>query len=203
MLLSAIDPWWNDLYAAGGFWIGAISLVVGVVGFIFAIVQIRLAKTATNEAKTAAVAAKEAAEKTLRESKDAFERFVAAHAGRMLSELQTAVTGADWKVAELRSRDMADIISTLPTTSSTATDDKITEAVEQLRAFGHTFAELAEKKAKRLAPKVAKDRWRPLLQTLHARLDQLRAPFRENDDGQLSPDDPDRAAPENHPESPE
>jgi hypothetical protein len=174
---------WNDVYTAGGFWVGVVSLVVGFIAFIIAIIQLRQARDAALASQTAAEAARDAAQKTLRESKDAFERFVAAHAGRILSELESAVGEANWEIAVLRARDMAEIIATLPAASSPTRDDKIAEAVNELREFGHTFTEFAEKEAKRLQPKVAKEQWQPLLERLHTRLDQLRAPFRETHDG--------------------
>jgi hypothetical protein len=195
MILFALDPWWNDFYAAGGFWLGVAGTIIGVAGFAIAIYQIVEAKRATRDAKTAAEAARDAANQTLAESKDAFERFVAAHAGRILSELEGAVRAADWNVAEMRCRDMADLIATLPATGNTATDDKMIEAVKQLREFGHTYADLGAREAKRLPPGVTKTQWKPLLQVLNARLDQLRAPFREHNDGQRSSDDPSRATP--------
>jgi hypothetical protein len=176
MILFALDPWWNDFYAAGGFWLGVAGGIVGLLGLAYTIYQVQ-------KTKTAAEAARDAAKTTVAESKEAFERFVAAHAGRILSELEAAVGAAHWEVATLRARDMAEIIATLPATNNPTEDAKIADAVNQLREFGHTFTEFAEKEATRLQPKVAKEQWQPLLQTLHTRLDQLRAPFRETHDG--------------------
>lgn len=190
MPLLALDPLWNDIYAAGGFWIGLISFIVGVIAFIIAIVQLKEARNAALASKEAAEAARDAARATLAESKEAFERFVAAHAGRLLSEVQTAVKEVNWEMAELRARDLAEIISTLPTTGNSEMDGKMAEAVKQLREFGHTFADLGEKKAKRLPPAVAKTQWKPLLDVLNTRLDQLRAPFRELSHGEDRTDDP-------------
>src|SRR5437868_6631449 len=122
MILLALDPWWTDFYTVGGFVFGVLGLGVGIGGFWIAIRQIQ-------HTRRAAEAAAEAAKVTLAESKEGYERFVAAHAGRMLSELQAAVLGADWKVASLRSRDLAEILATLPTTGNPTTDGIITELV--------------------------------------------------------------------------
>ncbi|MBP3960818.1 hypothetical protein J8F10_36820 [Gemmata sp. G18] len=150
MHLFALAPEASDFLTVWGFIVGVVGLVVGVAGFWIAIVQIREARKEAKKGKEAAEAARDAANKTLTESKEAFERFVAAHAGRLLSELQTVVTGSDWKLAELRARDLAEILATLPSTGSAATDGNMMELVSRLREFGHTFSEMIGKKAAKL-----------------------------------------------------
>ncbi|VTR95914.1 unnamed protein product [Gemmata massiliana] len=190
MYLFALAPETSDFLTVWGFIVGVVGLVVGVAGFWIAIVQIREARKEARKGKEAAEAARDAANKTLTESKEAFERFVAAHAGRLLSELQAVVTDSDWKLAELRARDLAEILATLPSTGSAATDGNMMELVSRLREFGHTFSEMTGKKTAKLPPKLLRDKWIPLLLLLHARLDQLRAPFREMSHGQIGSDNP-------------
>ena len=55
-MILAMNEFWTDLYAAGGFWLGVAGLLVGVLGFGYTIYQVR-------KTKTAAMAAREAAEK--------------------------------------------------------------------------------------------------------------------------------------------
>lgn len=54
MSLFALDPLWNDIYTAGGFWIGVLSTVVGIAGFWIAIKQIRATRKAAEAGKLAA-----------------------------------------------------------------------------------------------------------------------------------------------------
>jgi hypothetical protein len=188
MVLFAFNEWWNDFFAAGGFWVGVFGTVLGLVGFAIAIYQIVLAKRATMEAKTAAEAARDAAEKTFAENKEAYERFVGAFASRLLSELNRAVHGKDWKLANLRCDDLAELLATLPSSENREQDEAVTESVRSLREFAQTYARMVTSKAAELSrPNVKK--WEPLLQLLHNQLDYLRRPFRENSDGQVGSDD--------------
>jgi|GEM_PF-4599131 len=175
----------SDFYTLWGFVVGVVSLVVGVVAFWFAIVQIREARDSAKGAKDAAEAARDAAKKTLAESKESYERFVAAHAGRLLSERQDAVTRIEWRLAQMRCGDLADLIASLP--AGLGDDAAIIEDVRQLREFGSEFGAFAEAERKRLPKPVEKDQWKPLLGRLHARLDRLRAPFREVNRAEDSP----------------
>jgi hypothetical protein len=176
MTLFALDPWWNDFYAIGGFF-------VGVIGFAFTIWQLR-------KTMYAAAAAREAAEKTLAESKDVYERFVGAYASRMMSELQSAVIAKDWKLANIRCQDLAELLASLPASGDTVTEESTTEAVKTLRDFAQAFAEKMTTKDKASLASSALKKWKALLHTLHTRLDQLRGPFREKSYGQVRADNP-------------
>jgi hypothetical protein len=168
MILLALDPWWNDFYAAGGFF-------VGVIGFIITIVQI-------GRARGAAVAARDAANKTLAESKDAYERFIGAFASRFLAELEAAVKAKHWSLAQLRCSDLAELIAALPASPDQEVRKATAEAITSLRDFSHTFAETPSKEPADLSKPNLK-KWKLLLQLLHRQLDHLRKPFREKADG--------------------
>ena len=84
MPLFALDTVWNDFFAAGGFWVGVIGLLIGVLGFWYTILQVR-------KTTSAAVAAAHAAEQTRDEVKTSFRRFVGGLAHRFLAEARTAV----------------------------------------------------------------------------------------------------------------
>lgn len=174
----ALDPLWNDIYTAGGFWIGVAGLLLGYVGYRIAITQLR-------QTKQAADAAREAAEKTVAENKEAFERFVAAFAGRLLSELQAAANRLDWKVAELRAHDLADLLATLPVAAPAAESG---EATRTLREFAQEFARKATDPEPKKLTAAARKRWDSLLLTLRQQLDRLRAPFRGSSDDPNGPD---------------
>lgn len=182
MILFALDPWWNDFYTAGGFWVGVVSLVVGVIAFVIAIVQLREARDAALASKDAAEAARDAANKTLAESKDAYERFVGAFASRLFSELEQSLGAKDWKLAFVRALDVAELFATLPLTGNEATDAAGSAIVTGLRDLASDLTKAADKKATKLTPLVA-GKWKALQQLLHARLDQLRKPFREVERG--------------------
>jgi len=134
----------------------------------------------------AAEAARDAAKSTLAESKDAYERFVGAFASRLLAQLQDAVNDADWKLAKIRSHDLAELFGALP--SSDTQDAATTAAVDSLRNFAQNFAEFLTAKKTSMSATLMKDRWKPLIQFLHRRLDQLKAPFRGQPDGQIRSD---------------
>ena len=176
MYLFALDPAWNDFYTAGGFF-------VGVIGFAAAFYQIR-------ETKRAAIAARDAANKSLAETKEAYERFVGAFASRLFAELRSAVTGKDWSLANIRSHDLAELLATLPSSGDESIDAAGIESVRSLREFGQAFAETVAAKKPQPPAKLMRDRWKPLLQLLDMRLDRLKAPFREKNDGQSSARNP-------------
>lgn len=187
MQLFALDSAWSDFYTIAGFIFSILGLIVGVVGFGIAIYQI--IKT-----KRAAEAAQEAARKTLAESKDSYERFVGAYASRLLSELQNAVNAKDWKLASIRCQDVAELMATLPFSGHEASDEMIIELVAGLRDFSQTFTDNIPDKKSQLARGILK-KWRDLVNSLHSRLDQLRAPFRENTYGKVCPNDTPESVP--------
>src|SRR4051794_3034814 len=152
MHLFALDSGWSDFYTVAGFYVGVVGLVIGVVGFAVTIWQIR-------QAKTAADAAKDAANRTLTESKDSFERFVAAFASRLLSELQRAEDSKDWQLANLRTHDLAELLGTIDVVEFDAT-----VLVARLREFEQKFA---DRKAER-NPKFSQVKWDKLVNDLHA-----------------------------------
>lgn len=184
MYLFALDSWWNDFYTAGGFYVGVMGAVVGIAGFWIAIKQIR-------ETKRAALAAKGASEKTLAESKESHERFVGAFASRLLSELQRAVNEKDWTLSAARAHDLAEVLATVPNV-----DAANVAALKSLRYFGQLFSEMLATNRKQLSATVQKDRWKPVVELLHTRLDQLRAPFRERHDDHDRTHRTDHPAPE-------
>jgi hypothetical protein len=190
MYLFALAPWWNDFYTAGGFYIGVLGCVVGVAGFWIALVQIK-------KTQRAALAARDAANKTLAETKEAYERFVAAFASRLLAELQNAANAKQWQLAHIRSHDLAELLATLPGTGHESTDAANIESVRSLREFGQRFAEATTSNKVLFPAKLVNERWKPLLQLLHARLDRLRAPFREQRDDQVSAHNPTDQVPGN------
>ncbi|HEY1187486.1 MAG TPA: hypothetical protein VGE74_07495 [Gemmata sp.] len=183
MRLFALSQDASDFYTAGGFWVGVVGTVVGVIAFLISIWQIRKALEEARKSKAAAEAARIAAEETFAETKDSYERFVADHAGRMLTELRSAVSNSDWKVAALRARDLADMFATLPATGITTADATMQESIASLREFDHTFTELADKEAGKLSAKVLNGQWKPLLRNLNIKLDELRAPLRRKRHG--------------------
>ncbi len=168
MHLFALAPETSDFLTVWGFIVGVVGLVVGVAGFWIAIVQIREARKEARKGKEAAEAARDAANKTLAESKDAYERFVGAFALRFLSELRNAKTAEDWKFAALRCQDLADLLGTIAT-----------EQIRELREFGTKFT----KRANREKPAFSEVKWERLLHNLHAQLDRINAPFREAQHG--------------------
>lgn len=180
MPLFALDPASADFYTAWGFWVGVVGTVVGVVGFGVTIWQLVITRRAVEAAKLAA-------EETLAENKEAFERFVAGYAGRLLSELTAAVVRKDFRLAEVRANDLADLLASLP--ASGPTDAADARAVRGLREFALLFA---EKAARPSTPGLGRDdlreRWNPLLLQLHDRLGRLRHPFRGPADDPHGPD---------------
>ncbi len=105
MILLALSPETSDFLTVWGFVVGVLGLLVGVVGFGYTIYQVW-------KVKAAAEAAKEAAEKTLAESREAYEKFVGAFASRLLSDLEDAVNSKDWALATIRAKDVAELVST-------------------------------------------------------------------------------------------
>jgi hypothetical protein len=129
--------------------------------------------------RRAAEAAKTAAEETLSENKEAFERFVGAFAGRLLTELSAAVVRWDYRMAEVRAGDLADLLASLPTSGTAPADTADAESVQTLREFAQRFGEkAAETPPTELRGGDFRKRWKPLLLQLHGRLDRLRRPFR-------------------------
>lgn len=191
MSLFALSPEWSDFYAIGGFVVGVVGLVIGVGGFWIAIWQIRKTKHAVE-------AAQEAASRMMEENKKAYQRFVGSYASLLLSELQNAVNGNDWKLASMRSLDLGGLLASLPSTGSLTEDDAIGSSVADLRDFGQKFSELTTKQK----PKYPVNKWKRLVQALHARLDILRAPFGGIRDGQRNPNDSDANAPTDRSDAP-
>lgn len=181
MSLFALDPLWNDIYTAGGFWIGVLGTFVGVAGFWIAIKQIRETRKAAEAGKLAAEAAQEAAETALTESKESYKRFVGAFASRLLSELRTAVVDEDWKIATVRCHDLAEMLGTIATSSS-----EVGELIRELRDFGKKFT----RRASGEKPKFSQPKWDRLVNGLHELLDQLNTPFRERPHGPVSAHNP-------------
>jgi hypothetical protein len=186
MPLFALDPWWNDFYTIGGFIAGIIGAVVSIGGFWIAIGQIR-------KTMHAAQAAQAAANKTLIESKKSYARFVGSFASRLMSELQRAVNTKEWKIADLRAHDLAEVLGTLTPSSSV-----VASIVRRLRAFGQEFADIVsgEKSS------VGRTKWKELLTELHARLDTLRAPFGDVEHDEIGSQDPTDHIPDNRSQSP-
>ncbi|MCI0705763.1 MAG: hypothetical protein L0241_32280, partial [Planctomycetia bacterium] len=104
-ILLAFSPETSDALTLWGFVVGVVGLVVGVVGFGYTIYQVW-------KVKAAAEAAKEAAEKTLAESREAYEKLAGAFASRLLSDLEDAVNSKDWALATIRAKDVAELVST-------------------------------------------------------------------------------------------
>jgi hypothetical protein len=168
MTLFALSPEASDALTVWGFAVGVIGLIVGVAGFWIAIVQIRQTRKVAEAGQKAAEAAREASEKTLSESKDAYERFVGAFASRLLSELQRAVNSKDWRFAEIRAQDLAELLATLPDI-----EEPVSRIVLELRVFGQKFASRATEGE----PRFALTKWNGLLNELNTCLDRIRAPF--------------------------
>jgi hypothetical protein len=191
--LFALNPAWSDFFTIAGFVLSIFGLIVGIGGFWIAIHQIK-------ETKRAAEAAQEAAKKTLAESKESYERFVGAYASRLLSELQNSVNTKDWKLASIRSQDVAELVASLPATGDEINDEKSNELVASLRGFAQKFAEISKVDKSPLTPANLK-KWKDLVQGLHRQLDQLRAPFKRSTYGQVRTDDTTGAVPKDRPKS--
>lgn len=174
MHLFALDPWWSDFYAVGGFVVGVLGLAVGFAGFGYTIYQVR-------KVKVAALAAEEAAKRTLAESKASYERFVGGYTSRLLSELRNAEAVEDWKLAVVRCHDLAELLGTLAVSRQV-----IGELSRELRDFGQKFT----RRASGEKPKFSQQKWARLLTMLHEFLDQLNTPFRESQHGPVSPNNP-------------
>ena len=176
--LFALEPGTADGLTIWGFVATVLGLVIGVVGFLYTIHQVR-------KVKAVAEAAEEAATATRAESRASYERFVGAFASRLMSEMTQTVSANNWIAAAMRSRDVAELLGTLPGTM---------ELVSELRAFGEIFVERAEGRS----PRYAITKWRDHITRIHVRLDPLRAPFRDPNydevrtDRSTSPVPPDR-----------
>ena len=186
MILFALSPETSDFLTVWGFVAGVVGCLVGIVGFAYTIYQVR-------KVKAAAEAAEEAAGKTLEESRTSYERFVGAFAARLLSELRGAENTKDWKVAELRAHDLAELLGTLSASRSV-----VRELINELRDFGQKFA----KRSAGESPRFSQQKWNQLLNALHAQLDNLKAPFKEPQHGQLSADNPGGEAPRDRKDAP-
>lgn len=158
MELFALSPDASDFYTLWGFVVGVVSLVVGVGAFGFAIVQIREARDAARASRTAAEAARDAARQTLAESKEAYGKFIGGVATRLLSSLEEAVESQDWRLARVRTRDLAELLESLQSSLSAAS-----ALATELRVFGEKFAGATEDSA----PKFSQPKWNVLVRTLH------------------------------------
>jgi hypothetical protein len=172
MTLFALSPEASDALTVWGFVFGVVGCLIGLLGFGYTIYQVR-------KVKAAAEAAEEAAKETLAGSKTSYARFVGTYASRLLSELQRAANTKEWKLAEARALDLAELLGTLPSLR-----DPMAALVAELRVFGQKFAEIAAGGT----PKFGQKKWNDVLNRLHARLDQLRAPFQEKTNGETERD---------------
>jgi hypothetical protein len=161
MSVFALAEFWNEFYAAGGFWIGTVSLVIAVLGFWYTIVQVK-------KTQAAADAAKQAAESALAESKRQFRRFLTAGANRALGELRLLVDYERWEPSALRADDLADHIAQMLAGAGDALS-----LVNRLRDAATVF----RRKAKGESAAFPKSQWGELTQQLHAFLDRAKLPF--------------------------
>ncbi len=175
MVLLALDPWWNDFYAVGGFLVGVVSLVLGIIAFRYTLIQVWQARAAAELSQTAAEAARDAANKTWAESKVGHERFIATLASRLLSELQRAMAEKEWILAKVRCNDLAELLASLSAAHASAT-----ELAQELRQYAQRF----EQAAGGAQVKFGRRKWDKLIGKLHAVRDKLSAPFREKSDGE-------------------
>lgn len=169
MTVFALDPFWNDFFTVGGFF-------VGVLGFWYTIQQVR-------KTTAAAVAAERAAEETLVELRTAFRRFIGGLAGRYLAEARTAVDGESWVLASTRSNDLADMMGQMPEQSV-----RSAEVANRLRMYAQRFAARSRDPKKRLD--LAK--WQSLLRGTQELLDEFQSPFPRLSGG---PHDPEESTP--------
>lgn len=164
MFVLALADFWNELYAAGGFWIGAVSLVVGVLGFWYAIVQVW-------KTQAAAEAAKRAADETRAESRETFRRYLVMDANRTVSELRILVVSERWETAGYRADDLAEALAQIA-----QLQDDPTPLAEQIGLFRRT-AETFRRRAKGESAAFHRNQWADRLIALHAFLDEAKAPF--------------------------
>jgi len=154
MTIFEMSAGWNGVFAIAGF-------VVGVAGFAVTIWQIvktrRVAEVAAETARTA-----------LNESRLLFDRFVGNYSARLFADLQRAVQSADWKQAEVRAHDLAELLASLSTTEAL-------DIVKSLREFAVRFGEWA---AENRAKLTQKKKWKDVIIGVSGCLDQIRAPFR-------------------------
>ena len=172
MCLFALDPLWNDISTAGGFLVSVVSLVLGIIAFRYTLIQVWEARAAAELSQTAAEAARDAANKTLAESKVGHERFIATLASRLLSELQRAMAEKDWKLAEVRCNDLAELLGSLGAATA--------ELALELRHYAQWFTQAARGGR----AKLGRTKWDKLIAELHAVRDKLNAPLREQSDGE-------------------
>jgi hypothetical protein len=165
MTLFALEQALSDFYTEGGFWVGVLGLVLGAIALRYTLVQIW-------NAEAAAVAAKNAAERMRAENQSAYGKFIGGFATRLLSSLEAAVEKQNWELAQVRARDLAELLASLP-----ARTGILSELTNELRVFGQKFAVSAPFKG----PTASK--WKKLVLALHATLDSLNAPFGESTDG--------------------
>ena len=161
MTLFALSESWNELYAAGGFWIGLLGFLVGVLGFIYTIWQVK-------KTQSAARAAREAAEAALAESRRNFLRFLTVAANRTLGELRLLVEYESWGPAAFRADDLSESLAQM----LAGVPDELS-LVTRLRDTAAVF----RRKAKGEAAAFAKNQWAELLKLLHAFLDRAKNPF--------------------------
>jgi hypothetical protein len=170
MLLLALTPETSDFLTVWGFVATIAGTLVGILGFGYTIYQVLKVKAAAEAAEAAAI-------NVLAESKQAFTRFVGTNASRLLSELQRAVNESDWKLATIRANDLAEVLGTIPRER-----ERIVGLVAKLRVHGQKFADGSAASP----PKFQQKKWTDLLTELHALLDELRAPFPEEQHGEAT-----------------
>lgn len=153
----------RDLIAIG-------SMGITVVGFGLTIAQLR-------RTKKAADAAREAIERTTRDDRSDFTRYVFSGVERCLAESKQFVHRKDWKSASLSVAELAghaaQLISVDPEWQTLATD---------LREW-----ELSLKQRKpKGGPPFAAEKWDRLVLQLHRKVAQHHGPFKSGDRGQSS-----------------
>jgi hypothetical protein len=165
MILFALEPFWNDFFTAGGFF-------VTLVGFGVTIWQLWETKKQAREAKSAADAAREAAERVANESRREFQKLVAAYAHQLATRVRELVENRDWAAAVQRTNDLADQLALLGPLNPDAAP-----MANELRIWAGQFAGRQRVKRPPTWTQDLHDKWGEFWRLLQGKIDRMRAPF--------------------------
>jgi hypothetical protein len=153
-----LDDRWRDGLAI----VGAVGVLLTLVGVIVAIWQLYKTQSATAAATTAALDA-------INDSKKRYETYVLAQANRLLSEAKRLVQSEQWQLAVIRLDDMAENVMQFATA-----DSQWADMAETLRQFSVQFERVANEDLK---PDRVRRKWHKEQPKLSHKLGQHHGPF--------------------------